>query len=436
MKKRLSRFILVSFDILAIYISIIFGYFVVSYFTETSCFSDSVKYTDKLLVYILIMTSLFGLSVYKYRHDFWAETYLVIKSLILSLFMVLSVLALSENRDDYSTSVVLVSFLFMAFIIPTFKFILKKKFSVFGLWPKKAAVISGNSDIVSEIFGNKYLGYVKGSQKNSDIIFMDTGGSTKEYIEQKISSFVHAKKQIIFIPILNGFNYTNAGIIEVFNSRTNMIVFENSLLKKQNVLLKQVAEIFLSIFLVPLLIPLFGIIIFLMRKEEPKGSIFFKQDRMGKNGKIFVCYKFRSMREDGDELLKEYLKEHPEEVENYSIYHKYENDPRITRIGNLLRRTSLDELPQIINVFKGEMSLIGPRPYMLNEKEKIGSKIDMVLAVKPGISGLWQVSGRNDVDFHSRVDMDIYYTRNWNLWLDFVIFLKTIKTVLFREGAS
>ena len=157
---------------------------------------------------------------------------------------------------------------------------------------------------------------------------------------------------------------------------------------------------------------------------------------MGKDGEAFECYKFRSMREDGDAILQQYLKEHPEEVENYNIYHKYENDPRITKIGNFLRKTSLDELPQIINVFKGEMSLIGPRPYMLNEKEKIGSKIDMVLAVKPGITGLWQVSGRSDVDFYSRVDMDVYYTRNWNLWLDFVIFLKTIKTVLLREGAN
>ncbi|MBU1658138.1 sugar transferase [bacterium] len=439
MKNNLSRLVLVGFDIIAIYVSIVISYYMVMYFGvsfEYTPVGDLVKYTDKLIVYVLVITSLFGLSIYKYRHDFWEETYLIIKSLVLSLFMVLSVLALSNTIDNYSAFVVLISFCIMAFILPIFKFILKKRFSVFGLWAKKATVISGNSDIVNEIFGNKYLGYVKSSQKNSDVVFMDTVGSTKVQIEEKLNSFMHAKKEIIFIPLLNSFNYANAGIIEIFNSRVNMIVLENALLSKRNILLKQTAEMFLSLFLVPLLIPVFGIIIFLMRKEEPKGSILFRQDRMGKNGKIFVCYKFRSMREDGDEVLTAYLQEHPQEVENYNVYHKYANDPRITKVGNFMRRTSLDELPQIINVFKGEMSLIGPRPYMLNEKKKIGSKIDMVLAVKPGISGLWQVSGRSDVDFHSRVDMDVYYTRNWNLWLDFVIFLKTIKTVFFREGAS
>ncbi len=142
------------------------------------------------------------------------------------------------------------------------------------------------------------------------------------------------------------------------------------------------------------------------------------------------------MREDGDGILEAYLKEHPEEVENYKKYHKYENDPRITKIGNLLRRTSLDELPQIFNVYKREMSFIGPRPYMLNEKEKIGDALDALLMVRPGITGLWQVSGRSDVDFHSRVKLDVWYIRNWNLWMNFVILLKTIRTVLFRDGAS
>ncbi len=179
----------------------------------------------------------------------------------------------------------------------------------------------------------------------------------------------------------------------------------------------------------------FVAIIFLMKKEEPKGSIFFRQMRMGHNGEEFLCYKFRSMREDGDVILKAYIKGHPDEIVHYETFHKYKNDPRITKIGGILRRTSLDELPQIINVFKGEMSLIGPRPYMLDEKEKIGNKLDMVLATKPGITGLWQVSGRSDVDFVSRVDMDVWYTRNWNLWLDLIILVKTIKVVLFQDGA-
>ena len=439
MRKILSRLTLMMFDLLAIYLSIVISFFLVSYIGVSYDFKpagDYIQYVDKLIVYIIIITSFYGLTIYKYRHDFWEETYFIIKSLVISLFMVLSVLALNKAVFDYSNIVVIVSFVIMAFIIPTMKFILKKKFSLFGLWPKKASVLSGNSDITEEIFGNGYLGYVKSSSSDSEVIFVDTAGSSSEHIEEKISSLMHKKKEIIFIPLLNSFNYSKAGVIEVFNSRTNMIVLENSLFKRRNIILKKISEMILSIFLIPLLLPVFGIIIYLMKREEPKGSIFFIQDRLGKDEEIFRCYKFRSMREDGDAILEEYLKDNPQEVENYSTYHKYENDPRITNIGEFMRKTSLDELPQIINVLKGEMSLVGPRPYMLNEKEKIGSSLDMVLAVKPGISGLWQVSGRSDVDFHSRVDMDVYYTRNWNLWLDFVILLKTVKTVLFREGAS
>ena len=129
------------------------------------------------------------------------------------------------------------------------------------------------------------------------------------------------------------------------------------------------------------------------------------------------------------------LVDNPQEIINYEIYHKYDNDPRITKIGSLLRKTSLDELPQIFNVLKGEMSLIGPRPYMPNERSKMGNNIDIILAVKPGITGLWQVSGRNEVDFASRVALDVWYVRNWSIWNDIVILLKTIQVVLFRKGA-
>jgi undecaprenyl-phosphate galactose phosphotransferase len=173
-----------------------------------------------------------------------------------------------------------------------------------------------------------------------------------------------------------------------------------------------------------------------IRKEEPGSSIIFKQERLGKKGKVFICYKFRTMYEDNEKIIKEYLDQNPEEVTYYHTYHKYRNDPRVTKIGNFLRKTSLDELPQIFNVLKNEMSFIGPRPYMVNEKEKIGDVLDTILSVKPGITGLWQVSGRSEVDFDSRVKMDVWYIRNWNLWMDLEILIKTVKTVLTRKGAS
>ena len=141
------------------------------------------------------------------------------------------------------------------------------------------------------------------------------------------------------------------------------------------------------------------------------------------------------MYENGEVILKDYLKKHPEETLYYAKYHKYQNDPRITKIGVFLRKSSLDELPQIINVLKGEMSLVGPRPYMLEEAEKLREELPIILLVKPGITGLWQVSGRNHLTFEKRKELDVWYIQNWSLWSDFIILLKTIKVVLNKKGA-
>ena len=142
------------------------------------------------------------------------------------------------------------------------------------------------------------------------------------------------------------------------------------------------------------------------------------------------------MYENGDELLAEYLKNHPEEVEYYALYHKYQNDPRITPFGKFLRKTSLDELPQVFNIMFGQMSLVGPRPYMVEERPKLGEESATILWVKPGLTGLWQVSGRNNLTFDKRKELDIWYIQNWSLWIDFIILVKTIKVVLFKKGAS
>jgi undecaprenyl-phosphate galactose phosphotransferase len=173
-----------------------------------------------------------------------------------------------------------------------------------------------------------------------------------------------------------------------------------------------------------------------IRLDSP-GNVLFKQKRLGKNGKPFSCYKYRTMHTESESLLKNYLDTHPQEVEHYIKYHKYKNDPRITKLGKFLRKTSLDEFPQFYNILRGDMNLIGPRPYMLSEKAIIGEdNLDIILASKPGLTGLWQVNGRNELTFQERVELDIWYIQNWSLWIDFVIFIKTIKVVLLKIGAK
>ncbi len=142
------------------------------------------------------------------------------------------------------------------------------------------------------------------------------------------------------------------------------------------------------------------------------------------------------MFENSDEILREYLALNPQEVDHYSRYHKYRDDPRVTKFGRFLRSTSLDELPQILNVLRGDMSIVGPRPYMVNEVDKLGEFRDTILRVKPGITGLWQVSGRNNLTFQERMELESWYIKNWSLWGDFIILLKTFSVVFRRVGAK
>ncbi len=172
--------------------------------------------------------------------------------------------------------------------------------------------------------------------------------------------------------------------------------------------------------------PLFLIIPILI-KLDSEGPVFFRQERVGRD-RNFILLKFRTMVKDAEKLHKEYMKK-------YGVMFKLKDDPRVTRIGRFLRKTSLDELPQLINVLKGEMSLVGPRPPMPEEVEHYSRDQRKRLGIKPGITGLWQVSGRSDIPFDQWVKLDVYYIENWSLWLDFQILLKTIWVILTRKGA-
>jgi Undecaprenyl-phosphate galactose phosphotransferase WbaP len=181
--------------------------------------------------------------------------------------------------------------------------------------------------------------------------------------------------------------------------------------------------------------PLMAGIALLIRMDAP-GAVFYRQERMGREGRIVTILKFRTMYEDADERLAGLLRDDPALREEYERYHKLKNDPRVTRVGKLLRRYSLDELPQILNVLRGDMSLVGPRAYMPSELAKMNGMARAVLQSAPGITGLWQVSGRNHLSFASRVNLDVHYIQNWSPWLDLYLLVRTGPVVLSGEGAS
>lgn len=437
MKSRIADLILICFDLLAIFISISMAYYtrvILDPFLILHLTDALTHYTTKPLFYFIPLLTFYFDGIYTRRFDFWHESRQVLKSLLLSLLLVFTIIALLKHQNEYSRLVIILSFVYMGFFIPLFKNIVKTKLYKIGLWQKKAKIYGDDFFIENEIFQNHYLGYVKANE-STNTVFINSQGLNVQELNNLIENQINETHEVIFIPLINQYNMMHSLIYELSNTRTNLIVIKNRLKSKTRLILQQLANYIFAILLLPILLPIFGLLAILIKTDEPHGSILFKQTRMGKNGTTFTCYKFRTMKENSEAILQKYLNENPTEIKNYGIYHKYENDPRITNIGQFLRKTSLDELPQIINILKGEMLFIGPRPYMLDEKEKIGKSLDLILAVKPGITGLWQVSGRNNIDFYSRVELDSYYTKNWSIWLDIVILLKTIKVVLFREGA-
>ncbi|WP_409306114.1 sugar transferase [Peribacillus sp. SCS-155] len=181
-------------------------------------------------------------------------------------------------------------------------------------------------------------------------------------------------------------------------------------------------------------LPFFLLIIPAYMVGEAKGPILFKQKRVGKNGEIFFIYKFRSMVVNAEEVLKKNKQLYAKYVKNnYKL--EQSEDPRITKVGRFLRKTSLDELPQLINVLKGEMSLVGPRPVVLDELKEYGARTSDFLSVSPGLTGYWQVSGRSDIGYPERVDIELYYVYHQSLKLDIIILLKSVLFVVLRKGA-
>ena len=209
----------------------------------------------------------------------------------------------------------------------------------------------------------------------------------------------------------------------------------NYILRNTRLFIKRIVDIIGGIIGTILLLPLTAIMFIGNKICKDNGPVFYSQERIGKDGKAFKMYKYRSMVVGADDVLNDLLQQDEIARKEYKKYKKLKNDPRVTKMGSFLRKTSLDEFPQFINVLKGNISLVGPRAYLPREKEDMGEKYDKIIRVKPGLTGLWQVNGRNQTTFEDRLNIDIEYSHKFNLWLDIKIILRTIMKVVKREGA-
>lgn len=259
-------------------------------------------------------------------------------------------------------------------------------------------------------------------------------GLDKERLQELINKIQPHVKNISFIPDLIGTPMSSAEISILFSEKILMLNLRNNLSRPYNRILKRLFDLTLTIFGGLMILPVL-LVIAIMVGIDNRGRIIFAHKRVGAAGKKFPCYKFQTMVPDAEAKLKKYLAENPDAKREWEETFKLTNDPRVTKLGNFLRRTSLDELPQLWNVIRGEMSLVGPRPIVQAEIPRYGKNIREYYMVLPGITGMWQVSGRSDTTYPERVAMDTWYVRNWSVWIDIMYLFKTVKAVFRGKGA-
>ena len=259
-------------------------------------------------------------------------------------------------------------------------------------------------------------------------------GLSPEKLDQLLHKVTPLVRNVFFIPDLIGLPLNGVEVEPLFHEQLLLMGLRNNLARRYNRIIKRIFDLTLTIIGGTLLLPVFAFIAIIIKLDSP-GPVFFAHERIGKNGQLFPCFKFRTMCENADVQLRTYLRQNPEARKEWNAEFKLKNDPRITRVGKVLRRTSLDELPQIWNVVRGEMSLVGPRPIVREEISKYGNYINDFYSVHPGITGMWQVNGRSDTTYEQRVQMDSWYVRNWSVWLDIMLLWKTFGAVTARKGA-
>ena len=242
-------------------------------------------------------------------------------------------------------------------------------------------------------------------------------------------------KDLIIVSEMSGLSFMNTEIKTFLDKNVALITTTNGLLLRNKVFLKRTFDLVIATLALAVFSPLF-LIIPLLIKLDSTGPVYFRHKRCGRKMDEFEMVKFRTMRIDGEKVLKEFIQEHPEAVIDLEERNKIEHDPRVTRIGNFLRKTSLDELPQLLDVIRGDMSIVGPRPDTIEAINKYYLEYNEIYEnIRPGITGLWQVSGRSEIDYAKRVKLDYLYMLNWSLWFDMVIILKTFRSILNRKGA-
>lgn len=401
---------------------------------------------------------------YFYRKTFWFELKEILRTLV--IFALIEIAVMAFTTWSFSRFLWVLTWVFVLLLVPIFRMATKRLLNLIGVWQRDTWIIGSGLNaheaykaISSEHnLGLNIVGFIHSDgggnpggcidgipvlQNSLDwLLTKDTKTQFIVAVESHQSDIrntwlrnfmIKGYRYVSVIPTLRGMPLDSTDMSFIFSHEVMIFRVQQNLAKWSSRIIKRLFDISGSLAIITILSPILIYISAKVRKDG--GPAIYGHERIGKGGQSFKCLKFRSMVINSKEVLDELLANDVDAREEWDATFKLKNDPRITKIGGFLRRTSLDELPQLFNVLKGEMSLVGPRPIITAELERYNDEVDYYLLSKPGMTGLWQVSGRSDVDYETRVYLDAWYVKNWSMWNDIAILFKTVGVVLKKDGA-
>lgn len=434
---------------LNLYLSLYLGQFLISDISN----HDFLKYIFQIPLY---MGFYYYFKLLSRRMISSNQAFIILKSNFVSLITIFSITFLLKESENYSRTLFLVFFL-TNFFVPIYIYFFKRFFLQMKIFRENIIVVcdnDGSKEVLNWFQKDNSFGFdIKKIINIENRRFSELKDEIKKELEENsyyaaVIDLSHDKNKktflfmdllqknisrIIILPKLSRIPLFNGEIISSINHKGMAFFVKNNLLNPVDKNIKKIFDYITCYIGIILLLPIL-FLLYVLVYLDTKGKPIYKQRRIGQNGKSFNIYKFRTMVINSDEVLQKLLESDDKIREEWERDFKLKDDPRITKLGNFLRKTSLDELPQLINVLQGKMSLVGPRPIIEKEINKYGDYFEYFKAVKPGITGLWQVSGRNDIEYDERVQLDVWYVRNWSVEIDLVILLKTFIVVLSKKG--
>lgn len=460
---------LAAADLLFFNLAIVFAYFIMCFlFDNVSVFIPANEMNMRFLSHFFLSVICIGwfwtrLRHYSYRKPFWFELKEIIRTLI--IFAVLDLALVAFSKWNFSRLLWLVTWTLILVAVPLGRSLAKHILNKLNLWKKNTIIIGSGRNAFEayaalqseEVLGFNVSAFVctdsPCEREYNGIPVINSEKELWEIADIENTQFIvalefeqhslrdwwlknlakHNCRSVSVIPTLRGVPLYGTDMSFIFSHEVMILRVSNNLAKRSSRFLKRIFDIFGSFAIMLVLSPVLLFLAYTVSRDG--GKPIYGHERIGRDGRKFKCLKFRSMVVNSQEVLAELLANDPLAREEWNKDFKLKNDPRITKIGSFIRKTSLDELPQLWNVFIGEMSLVGPRPIVEAELERYAGDVDYYLMAKPGMTGLWQVSGRNDIDYDTRVYFDAWYVKNWALWNDIAILFKTINVVLKKDGA-